>query len=417
MTRLFKEPRALVRQGPLGPSIDVFAERLKEQGYGKHTIGSLTRLVADFCCWINLRRIDVPGLAQEQVERYLKYRKRQRYPRPEDQTTLMRFLGLLVQQGLVEEIAAPTEIPAVQVLQEHYQRYLQQERRLAAATIVHYIDVTGRFLRRLYGSGQVRLGSLRPADIIDFVQGEAARVRAGRARFVTTALRSFLRYARYRDLIKTDLQGSVPTVANWSMAGIPKKRYRLRRCKVCSPSATNEVLWLRDYAMLAVDFHDFGLRASEVVRDLTSRSPRCWTRSASFASAAPRQASRTACRSLRMSELPWQTTASRAPPHLLLMTCLHPISCAPTRTAWAQGTVSCIVFAAPCAARWNPIRHQGGSASSAPFTRHTDARGGVVARGDRRGLRHRNPQTTTIYAKVDLVSLHALALPWPGGVR
>ena len=154
MTRLFKEPRALVRQGPLGPSIDVFAERLKEQGYGNHTIGSLTRLVADFCCWINLRRIDVPGLAQEQVERYLKYRRRRRYPRPEDQTTLMRFLGLLVQQGLVEEIAAPTEIPAVQVLQEDYQRYLQQERRLAAATIVHYIDVTGRFLSGFMAAGK-----------------------------------------------------------------------------------------------------------------------------------------------------------------------------------------------------------------------------------------------------------------------
>jgi integrase/recombinase XerD len=175
MTRLFKEPRALVRQGPLGPSIDVFAEQLKEQGYCEHTIGGLTRLIADFCCWINLRRIDVPGLAQEQVERYLKYRRRRRYPRPEDQTTLMRFLGLLVQQGLVEEIAAPTEIPDVQVLQEDYRRYLQQERRLTAATIVHYIDVSGRLLRRLYGRGQVRLGSLCPADIIDFVQGEAAR--------------------------------------------------------------------------------------------------------------------------------------------------------------------------------------------------------------------------------------------------
>jgi site-specific recombinase XerD len=30
-------------------------------------------------------------------------------------------------------------------------------------------------------------------------------------------------------------------------------------------------------------------------------------------------------------------------------------------------------------------------------------------------LRHRSPQTTTIYAKVDLTSLHALALHWPGG--
>ena len=32
-------------------------------------------------------------------------------------------------------------------------------------------------------------------------------------------------------------------------------------------------------------------------------------------------------------------------------------------------------------------------------------------------LRHQNPQTTTIYAKVDLVSLRTLVLPWPGGVR
>jgi len=32
-------------------------------------------------------------------------------------------------------------------------------------------------------------------------------------------------------------------------------------------------------------------------------------------------------------------------------------------------------------------------------------------------LRHRSPQTTTIYTKVDLEALKTLALPWPGGVR
>jgi site-specific recombinase XerD len=32
-------------------------------------------------------------------------------------------------------------------------------------------------------------------------------------------------------------------------------------------------------------------------------------------------------------------------------------------------------------------------------------------------LRHRHPDTTTLYAKVDLRALRALALPWPGGGR
>ncbi len=32
-------------------------------------------------------------------------------------------------------------------------------------------------------------------------------------------------------------------------------------------------------------------------------------------------------------------------------------------------------------------------------------------------LRHRHPDTTRIYAKVDLASLRTIALPWPGGCR
>jgi site-specific recombinase XerD len=32
-------------------------------------------------------------------------------------------------------------------------------------------------------------------------------------------------------------------------------------------------------------------------------------------------------------------------------------------------------------------------------------------------LRHRSPQTTALYAKVDLAALRTLAMTWPGGGR
>ena len=32
-------------------------------------------------------------------------------------------------------------------------------------------------------------------------------------------------------------------------------------------------------------------------------------------------------------------------------------------------------------------------------------------------LRHQSPDTAANYAKVDVIALHTLALPWPGGSR
>jgi site-specific recombinase XerD len=43
--------------------------------------------------------------------------------------------------------------------------------------------------------------------------------------------------------------------------------------------------------------------------------------------------------------------------------------------------------------------------------------GGASLREIGEVLRHQSPQSTSIYARVDINALRSLAMPWPGGVR
>ena len=88
---------------------------------------------------------------------------------------------------------------------------------------------------------------------------------------------------------------------------------------------------------------------------------------------------------------------------------------APRRGLRGPSAVSCIVFRA--------LRRAGieSPCKGAHLLRHSLATqmlgNGASLNEIGEILRHRNPQTTTIYAKVDLASLHALALAWPGGAQ
>lgn len=409
MTRYFKEPLALVRQGVLGPSIDTFAEQLAEQGYGKATIGSVRRLVADFCCWIKRRSIDVRMLGQEDVERYLRYRERHRYPRPENRQMLLRFQRVLVQQGLIVETSQPIEQSPVEILKQDYRRYLQQERRLAPATIVHYLDIAGRFLRHLYGWGELQLHALCVADVVQFVKSEADRAQAPRIKFVITALRSFLRYARYQDLVGSDLHVSIPGVANWSMASIPKAIPPEQVELLLAHCDRQTAAGCRDYAILLL-LARLGLRGGEVAGliledvnwdagELRIRGPGDrkdylpLPHDVGAALADYLSKARPSCQSRHVF------IRSRAPRREFVSS--SAITDVVRRTLERAGLY-------PPMKGSHLLRH-----SLATRMLHQGASLAEIAEV----LRHRSQQTTTIYAKVDLASLRHLALPWPGGVR
>ena len=135
---------------------------------------------------------------------------------------------------------------------------------MTEATIANYVPFVRRFLDDCFGNGKVTLSRLRAADVVRFVQRQAPHLHLKHAKLMTTALRSFLRYACYRGDTALDLAAAVPVVANWSMPSIPR---------AISPEQTRELLasidrrtavGRRDYAILLV-LARLGLRSGEVV--------------------------------------------------------------------------------------------------------------------------------------------------------
>jgi len=118
-------------------------------------------------------------------------------------------------QGVIppEKIASRRLTPAEQEALA-FERYLRDERVLARATVVNYVPFIRSFLTHRFGHGPVRLSRLCAGDVVRFVQRQAPRLHLKRAKLLTTALRSFLHYVRYRGDIVRDLAAAVPSVAS-----------------------------------------------------------------------------------------------------------------------------------------------------------------------------------------------------------
>jgi integrase/recombinase XerD len=140
-----------------------------------------------------------------------------------DAFALGQFRGYLCNQGVIApEPIASSSVTAVQRCSQEFERYLREERLLAAATVVNYVSFVGEFLKDRFGTGQVELSRLRAADVVRFVRRQAPRLHVKRAKRLTTALRSFLHYGCYLGQVNADLVTAVPIVASWSMPLIPR---------------------------------------------------------------------------------------------------------------------------------------------------------------------------------------------------
>jgi integrase/recombinase XerD len=410
MNLFFKDPQTVLRmhEGPLGQYIDAYAAEIRAEGYAHGSAVSQIRLVADFSRWLVKHRIKAQELTAEHFQSYLRSRVRNRSPGRSDHAVSRRLLNLLLRQGVIPERSLPAPTPLGQ-LQEEFRVYLRQERALASTTTIGYLSFVGEFLAACFGTGPVELSSLCAAAVTGFVQRRATSLHSKRVQLMTTALRSFLRFARYRGDLNADLAACVPSVASWSLSTVPRDLPAKQVELVLASCNRQTALGRRDFAILLL-LARLGLRAGEVAA-LTLEDVD-W-----------QAGSITVCgKAGRYSQLPLPVDVGEAIADYLR----NGRPRASSRRVFLRGRAPASGFkgheAIGAVVKYALAR----AGIDSPRKGAHQFRHGLACQMLRQGaslaeigelLRHRSPQTTAIYAKVDLVSLETLALPWPGGAQ
>src|SRR6266436_3223550 len=401
---------SLPPEGPVAAHIGWFAESVSEQGYSLWSIHRQVLLAACFSRWLKGNGVGLRSICSDHAASYLRYRARRVRPCRGDAAALKHLIGFLRREGVIPSekklVCQPT--PAEQCAQV-YGRYLLEVRALARPTIINYVPFIRSFLEDRFGSGRVTLSRLCASDVVRFVQRQAPRLHTKTAKLMTTALRSFLQYARYLGEVTLDLAAAVPIVANWSMTSIPRAISTEHVRQLLASIDRRTAVGRRDYAILLL-LARLGLRSGEVasleLNDIDWNLGQVSVRG----------------KSGQRNRLPLSTEVGKAIAAYLRRGRPDSIS----RQVFLRGRAPICAFRGACGIG-SMVRHSLERAGIQATTTGTHQfRHGLATEMLRQGaslseigelLGHRHPQTTKIYTKVDIKALRALALPWPGGVR
>lgn len=392
--------------GPIGPHLQSFAALVSQQGYCSVAGWVKVRFVADFSRWLCRRRISLKELNERHVTAFLRDRWKSLGRRWGERKTMALLLRHLRQANLVATSPEVSSAGHIDLGTADFEKFLLGERSLVPCTAGRYVRIVRRFLSQCFPDGKIHLKRLRTQDVTDFIVHDAPTHAGSTVQATASALRIFLRFLFQKGRILTNLAAAVPAV--------PRRRPKLPWYleakeveKVLESCDRRRKMGRRDYAILLL-LARLGLRAGEVAHltldEIDWRAGELLIRG----------------KGARVDRLPLPHHVGQALADYLQKgrpacssRCLF-IKCkAPLEGFTRRSSVGCVVRAALRRAHLNPP-HKG-----AHILRHSLATG-MLRNGATLGeigqvLRHQQPQTTEIYAKVDFNALRTLALPWPGG--
>ena len=415
MESTYESAAALVggAAGPLANHLGTFIESLIEQQYAASVVYIKARHALAFDHWLAKRCVALADLGEGHIEQYQRRRRRHLSIRAETRrreryevTQLLQFLRRHGVCAAARVDSTPTDDLAV-----GFGQYLQDQRGLAATTIKRYRTVAWQFLHERFGRDAVDLRALRAVDAIEFVQRRAKHMQPPALKGVVNAMRSFLRYGQYRGEIAPELVAAVPAVATWTTTPpLPRAISPEHAQRAIDSCDRRSSLGLRDRAVLLL-LARLGLRAHEII-------------------------------ALQLEDCDWDSGCLRVRSkggHKRLLPMPADVGEAiaaylergrpanKDRHLFLRSMAPIRDFKPDSDAIGSIVRYALRRAKvDAPYTGSHQFRHALAVRMLEQGaslaeigevLGHRSPQTTSIYARVDISSLRSLALPWPGGSR
>ena len=398
-----------LKQGPLAGYIDSFADLLCEQRFARLTGRFQILVVSDFSRWLERKHLGPETVNEHVIARYLHGHRANALFILKRTPVLNRLHHMLRQMGVVRAAERAPVVTPREEITGAYRRYLLQERGLSERTVAMALSHAELFLSEQFPNNHFDFTVLSPREVMRFVQRHAGPVSFTTAKQMVVALRGFLRYLLYRGEIHTDLAACIPSVPPRSVSSVPRFLPAGAVHRILKSCDRTTAQGRRDYAILLL-LARLGLRGGEVAS--LNLDDIDWDTGQIAIQG----------KGGRSSRLPLMADVGKAladylrhdrPPcssRRLFLTQRAPLS-----ELSATGSIRSLIVRAMARAGVDYPR------KGPHVFRHTLAtemlQRGASLQEIGEVLRHRSPNTTRVYAKVDLTALRKLALRWPGGVQ
>lgn len=393
--------------GDLAPLVAEFTRHLSETGHTDLTVTGFDGAARHLAHWLAQAEVAVADIDEAVIDRFARHRcrcpglRRDKHVSRKYVRRVRRFAKFLGERGLVRH-RATSAAPGLDRRVIEFQEWLRQHRGISERTI----DRHGRMIMRLLPALGSRSRSWDAHLVREVIIAETKRASRAHVKTMAMALRGFLRFLGAHDLCRAGLEHAVPTIPQWRLSTLPRYIDASQVERLIATCDRTTPTGLRDRAILLL-LARLGLRAGDIVSlrldDLDWRQATLSVRG----------------KGRRETRLPLPQDAGDAV--LAYLERVRPrVECdrvffmlnAPIRPLTSAGVVTNIVRSA--------IRKAGIHAPTkgAGLLRHSAAtamlRGGATLDMVGAVLRHRSPDTTAHYAKVDVTMLQQIAQPWPG---